>query len=176
MPEVYFIDGYNLLHADASWSMLADRDLESARETVIEAVSRWTIHRDCRACVFFDGQGRRHERVAAEAGRPNVEVVFTSGRLSADSLIERAVYTAERRHAVIVVTADRGIRDFCLALGALTMTPDHFLSSLGMANARESASRPNSRPGAAAGTVEDLIDEESVRRLREFRGRLDDGK
>lgn len=169
MSEIYFIDGYNLLHADPGWSALADRDLEAARETVIEAVSRWTIHRDCRACVFFDGQGRRHERYAAEPGRPNVEVVFTSSRLSADALIERGVYTAERRHAVIVVTADRGIRDFCLGLGALTMTPDHFLSALGTATAQ----RPNAPRGAATGRVEDVLDEESARRLREFRGRLE---
>lgn len=174
MSEIYFIDGYNLLHTDPGWSSLADRDLEAARETVVEAVSRWTIHRGCRACVFFDGQGRQHERVAPEAGRPNVDVVFTSNRLSADALIERGVYTAERRHAVIVVTADRGIRDFCLGLGALTMTPEHFLSALGTAIA--TAPRSSARPGAAAGTVEDILDEESVRRLREFRGRLSDSE
>ncbi len=170
MSEIYYIDGYNLLHTDADWAVLADRDLEAARETVIEAVSRWTIHRDCRACVFFDGQGRRHERFAADAGRPNVEVVYTSSRLSADALIERGVYTAERRHTVIVVTADRGIRDFCLGLGALSMTPEHFLTALDTGTAR----RPAPRPGGATGRVEDVLDEESARRLREIRGRLPD--
>ncbi len=168
MSEIYYIDGYNLLHADAAWSDLADRNLEAARDTVVEAVNRWTIHHDCRACVFFDGQGRRHERFPGDAGRPKVEVVYTSSRLSADALIERGVYTAERRHSVIVVTADRGIRDFCLALGALTMTPDHFLTALGMAV----TPRPRSRPGDSAGRVEDLIDEESARHLREIRARL----
>lgn len=172
MSEQYFIDGYNLLHAHPDWSVLADRDLEASRETVVEAVNRWTIDRGCRACVFFDGQGRRHEKVAADAGRPNVEVVFTSSRLSADALIERGVYTAQHRHAVIVVTADRGIRDFCLGLGALTMTPEHFLISL---YSPTTPARRASKPGAPSATIEDALDEAATRHLKELRGRLSDG-
>lgn len=169
MSEQYFIDGYNLLHAHPDWSELADRDLEAARETVVEAVNRWTIDRGTHACVFFDGQGRRHEKIAADAGRPSVEVVFTSSKLSADSLIERAVYTAQHRHAVIVVTADRGIRDFCLGLGALTMTPEHFLTSL---YSPTIPPRRAARPGAPTATIEDTLDEDTARKLRELRGKL----
>lgn len=169
MSEIYYIDGYNLLHTHPVWTTLANQDLESARETVVEAVSAWTLDRGCRACVFFDGQGRRSERVSHDAGRPNIEVVYTSSKLSADSLIERGVYTAERRHAVIVVTADRGIRDFCLGLGAITMTPEHFL--IGMDS--PAPSRPAARPGNAVGRVEDMLDDETSKRLREMRAKLD---
>jgi predicted RNA-binding protein with PIN domain len=169
VPEIYYIDGYNLLHTSPEWSDLADEDLEAAREAVVEAVNRWTIARGGRACVFFDGQGRRAERIAPNRGRPGVEIVFTSSSLSADALIERAVYTAEHRHDVIVVTADRGIRDFCLGLGALSMTPDHFIAGLD----GQLPSRPASRPGKAVGRVEDVLDEESSRRLREMRARFD---
>lgn len=170
MPEIYYIDGYNLLHSNPEWSELADEDLEAAREAVIEAVNRWILARGGRACVFFDGQGRRHERIAHDRGRPNVEVVFTSSHLSADSLIERGVYIAEKRFNVIVVTADRGIRDFCLGLGALSMTPDHFIAGLG----GPAPSRPGSRPGKSVGRMEDILDDASTRRLREMRERIDD--
>lgn len=165
MAEIYYIDGYNLLHANPEWSALAGESLEAARETVVEAVSRWTIARGGRACVFFDGRGRRPERFGPDAGRPAVEVVYTSSHLSADALIERAVYTAEQRHNVVVVTADRGIRDFCLGLGALSMTPDHFLGGL----AAPLPQRPSARPGSNVGQIEDRLDEHSTRRLRELR-------
>ncbi len=170
MPEIYYIDGYNLLHSKPEWSALADEDLEAAREAVVEAVNRWTQTRGGRACVFFDGQGRRHERIAHDPGRPAVEVVYTSSHLSADSLIERGVYTAEKRYNVIVVTADRGIRDFCLGLGALSMTPDHFIAGL----SGPTTARPPSRPGKSVGSVEDLLDEDSARHLRELRDRIED--
>lgn len=169
MSEIYYIDGYNLLHTHPGWTALANEDLEAAREAVVEAVSAWTLNRGCRACVFFDGQGRRPERVMHDAGRPNVEVMYTSSKLSADALIERGVYTAERRHTVIVVTADRGIRDFCLGLGAITMTPKHFL--IGMDSPLPS--RPAVRPGNPVGRVEDMLDDETAKRLREMRAKLD---
>ncbi len=169
MSEIYYIDGYNLLHTHPVWTALANEDLEAARETVVEAVSAWTLNRGCRAVVFFDGQGRRAERVSHDAGRPNIEVMYTSSKLSADALIERGVYTAERRHAVIVVTADRGIRDFCLGLGAITMTPENFLISMDS----PMPSRPSVKPGKAVGRVEDMLDDETQRRLREMRAKLD---
>lgn len=169
MSEIYYIDGYNLLHTHPSWTVLADEDLETARETVVEAVSAWTLNRGCRAVVFFDGQGRRPERVSHDSGRPNIEVVYTSSKLSADALIERGVYTAERRHTVIVVTADRGIRDFCLGLGAITMTPENFLVTMDA----PPPSRPTARPGNPVGRMEDMLDDETSRMLREIRAKLD---
>lgn len=169
MSEIYYIDGYNLLHTHPSWTALANQDLEAARETVVEAVSSWTLDRGCRAVVFFDGQGRRPERVLHDAGRPNIEVMYTSSKLSADALIERGVYTAERRHAVIVVTADRGIRDFCLGLGAITMTPENFLISMDS----PMPTRPSVKPGRSVSSVEEMLDDETQRRLREMRAKLD---
>ncbi len=169
MSERYYVDGYNILHADAAWSAMADADLEAAREAVIEAVSGWAARTGNHACIFFDGQGRSHERVAADPGRPNVDIVFTSSRLSADALIERGVYTAQKRDTVIAVTSDRGISDFCLGLGALTMRSEHFVSML-----REP--HPRAKPAAAdeSLTLEQRIGEASSEELRRLRDRLGD--
>jgi predicted RNA-binding protein with PIN domain len=169
MTEHYYVDGYNILHADPTWSALADADLEAAREAVVEAVSAWAARTGNHACVFFDGQGRTHERIAPEPGRPNVEVVFTSSRLSADALIERGVYLAHKRETVIAVTSDRGISDFCLGLGALTMRADHFVSML-----REPPHRARPSGAADAGlTLEQRIGDSSSEHLRRLRDRLE---
>lgn len=173
MSEHYYVDGYNVLHADPQWSALADTDLEAAREALLESVSGWAARTGNAVCVFFDGQGRSHDRRAPEPGRPNVEVVFTSSRLSADALIERGVYTAQKRETVIAVTSDRGISDFCLGLGALTMRSHHFISML-----REAAFRPQqARPQDSGLSLDERIDEAASAHLRRLRDRLDpDGR
>jgi predicted RNA-binding protein with PIN domain len=171
MPERYFIDGYNLLHADPAWSALAQEDLEAARESLVESVSRWCARLGHQACVFWDGQGRMYERVAPDPGRPGIEVVFTSSRLSADALIERGVYAARKRDSVIVVTSDRGISDFCLGLGALTMRSANFLALLGELPPAVRPSASQARDGL--GRLEDRIGPRGVRRLRGLHGGLE---
>jgi predicted RNA-binding protein with PIN domain len=95
--------------------------------------------------------------------------VFTSSRLSADALIERGVYTAHKRETVIAVTSDRGISDFCLGLGALTMRAEHFVSML-----REPQHRARPSSAADAGlTLEQRIGDSSSEHLRRLRDRLD---
>lgn len=169
MSEHYYVDGYNVLHADDAWSALADTDLEAAREALVEAVAGWAARTGNRVCVYFDGQGRAHERRAADPGRPNVEVVFTSSRLSADALIERGIYVAHKRDTVIAVTSDRGISDFCLGLGALTMRSEHFVSLV-----REPRRITRTANDSDSGlTLEQRIGDASTEQLRRLRDALE---
>ncbi len=168
MSEHYYVDGYNLLHAVPDWSALADDDLEAARDALVETVSRWSARTGHHVCVFFDGQGRSHDRVAGHPARPRVDVVFTSSRLSADALIERGVYEAPKRDTVIVVTSDRGISDFCLGLGALTMRSANFAELL---RASPVAPRPLREDGSAS--LEHRIDADAIARLRRLRDELE---
>lgn len=171
MAERYYIDGYNVLHRDPTLSALAREDLEAAREALVEAVGRWCSRGDYRACIFFDGQGLQAHQLPPDPGRPNVEVVFTAAHLSADALIERGVYKAEDRQQVVVVSGDRGIRELCLGMGALSMTPEHFLAML---HAPEEAARraQTGQEGRRMGAMEDLVDEAARHQLQALRDRL----
>lgn len=174
MAETYYIDGYNVLHKDSALSTLAGQNLEAARDALVEAVSRWCAIHGYRACVFFDGQGRAAERIPGGPGQPHIEVVFTASHLSADALIERGVYTAEDRQAVVVVSGDRSIRDLCLGMGALSMTPEHFLSMLHAARPGAYQLRPSAGRGTRLGAMEDLVDEAARHQLDALRERLRD--
>lgn len=169
MSEHYYVDGYNLLHAEPEWSALADVDLEAARDALIDRVSRWSAHTGHPVCIFFDGQGRFHDRAAPDPGRPNVDIVFTSSKLSADALIERGVYQAPKRDTVIVVTSDRGISDFCLGLGALTMRAPNFAMLL--RDTPSTSRMPRASDDSTA--LEQRIGEESSEHLRRLRARLE---
>lgn len=130
MSEIYYIDGYNIIHAAPRWSELADQSLEAAREALIEATGAWCAATGNRATIFFDGQGKRTESAPHSPPPPGVEVIYTARRVTADAVIERGVYRAPKRSDVIVVSGDHGILDLCLGMGAMTMKPENFIDNI----------------------------------------------
>ena len=126
--EVYYIDGYNLLHFHEPWEILAREDLAAARSKLIETVSRWRSRSGVEVRIVFDGQGRRAETSKEEGGEKGLTVTFASRHASADALIERGVYESVGRGPVIVVSGDHGVTDLCGGMGALCMSPKQFLS------------------------------------------------
>lgn len=136
MHDLYLIDGYNLLNHLPDLASLANRDLEAAREALAARISQWCDTTNLRAYLIFDGRGRRSEERAIPGLSNRLRVIFTSHEKTADAIIERAVYESPRKESVIVVTADRGITSLCLGMGAITMRPEYFVSSLNEASAQ----------------------------------------
>jgi predicted RNA-binding protein with PIN domain len=135
MPNTYYIDGYNVIHHSALLRPLADQDFEAARAALVEKVSRFCVATGNQAKIIFDGRGRQPDPVAPLAQVPGLEVLYSPGHQSADTLIERIVYAAEDRRSIIVVSGDRGIRALCRGLNALVMEPDNFLATVRDADA-----------------------------------------
>jgi uncharacterized protein len=130
MPNLYYIDGYNVIYHCKRLKKLAKTDFEAARETLIDRVARYCIDAGKAAKIIFDGRGNRPDLIAPFLSGPRLEVIYSPARQTADALIEREVYEAEDRSSIIVVTSDRGIRDLCRGLGALIMHPEHFLTAI----------------------------------------------
>jgi predicted RNA-binding protein with PIN domain len=101
-----------------------------------------------------------------------VEVVYSPGHQSADTVIERFVHQSSKRGDIIVVTGDRGIRDLCRGLGALVMAPESFLKQVderidqARASLRRQAERHTGNP------VEERLTGRSLTRLRRHSDRL----
>jgi uncharacterized protein len=74
--------------------------------------------------VVFDGTGKGRE---TEAGRSSVEVVFSPGHHTADTVIERLVHEAPDPGGILVVTSDRAERETVDAAGAHSMGCGDFL-------------------------------------------------
>ncbi len=165
----YFIDGYNVIHASGRLKAIADTNIESARDAVIE-IAALLLKPGVQVLVVFDGQGATTDIVPALSGIDNLLAVYTAKNLSADTWIERTVYKANRRNLCTIITADGGIRDLCRGLGARVFTPEWLEGETGKNQAH------NRLPGAAPTSRElgDRIDTESFDRLAELRKKLGD--
>ena len=131
MPDLYYIDGYNVLHAHPDLRSLANADLESAREALTDEVAAFCAATGKRAVLVFDGTGpHQPERAGDNRGAAGLEVIYAPARLSADAVIERRIYREAHRMEAIVITDDHGVRDLCRGMGALVMNARNFIATL----------------------------------------------
>ncbi len=177
MRSLYYIDGYNVIHHCTRLKTLARDDFEAARETLIDRVARYCTEAGKRAKIIFDGRGRRPDLVSPFLSGPDLEVIYSPAHQTADALIEREVYEAQDRSEIVVVSSDRGIRDLCGGLGALTMRPEHFLSTIDEnlqqgRSALELKRHTTSRPAR----IEEHLDETARQRLQALRRDLEEKK
>jgi len=173
MPSIYYIDGYNVIHHSSLLRPLAEQDFEAAREALIEKVGRFCAVTGCQAKVVFDGRGRRTEPITPTQNFPGLEVLYSPGHQSADTIIERIVYLSSDRRSVIVVSADRGIRDLCRGLSALVMAPDNFLATIREADADTRTALERTRRPDSLLRVEQRLDDSTLARLVEIRRKLE---
>ena len=173
MPNTYYIDGYNVIHHSTLLRPLAQQDFEAARDALIEKVARFCVATGNHAKIVFDGRGRAAAPLTPLPGAPDLEVLYSPGHQSADALIERVVYAATNRRAIIVVSADRGIRDLCRNLNALVMEPDNFLASVREADGNTRSTLEFLERGDTLRRVENRLDERDLDQLRKLKEKLD---
>jgi len=174
MAQTYFIDGYNLLLNAPELKRLANRDLESARATFINMIIPWCMNSGEQVNIIFDGQGRRTEKAAPEHVAPNLDVVYTSGETSADAIIERAVFKSSQRMSVIVVSADRGIVELCMGMGALVMSPANFWTQIQDSDQQVERKLAASKQNTSLNRMEDRLDSDTMENLKKLRDSLDE--
>ncbi|MFA5843772.1 MAG: NYN domain-containing protein [Coriobacteriia bacterium] len=149
------VDGYNVIHADASYRDLAERDLDTARARLVEDVAAFAAGA-FRATVVFDGAGRSapDEGVHHVAG---VAVVFSRGGADADTVIESLARRArERGEGAVVVTSDAQTQWAVMSGSTTRMSAAEFVRE-----SRENAVRvSHSRSGGIRGPVEERVDPE----------------
>ncbi len=172
MSNLYCIDGYNVIYFCRKLKPMTLTNFEAARDSLIERVSRYCTITGDRAKIVFDGRGLRGGLEMPLPGGPDLEVLFSPGHLSADTVIERFVHSAANRREIVVVTGDRGIRDLCRGLGSLVLAPESFLSSMDTALAQSSASLRREATKYSSNPVEDRLSDKSARRLQRHRDRL----
>lgn len=126
----YYVDGYNVLHKSKRLRPLLRSSIERAREALIDRLAEFCTATRQEVIVVFDGQSG-HEAALADhyRGIASLTVLYAPAQHSADTEIERRVYLEPRKLEVVVVSNDRGIRDLCRGMGALTMEADAFLAT-----------------------------------------------
>jgi len=170
--SIYLIDGYNVIHKCPQLQPLTRTDFEASRDTLIDRVARFCSLTGESAKIIFDGRGRRQEPSLPECGTANVEIIFSPGHQTADTLIERIVYGANNRRDYIVVSGDRGIRDLVGGLGGLTMIPGSFLTEVQQVLDRSSTALRNQTHQHRSSHLQDRLSGDSLERLKQVKDRL----
>jgi predicted RNA-binding protein with PIN domain len=172
MAKHYYIDGYNVIYHSSALRSVIQRDLERARELLIDRVAQFCITTATETHLVFDGRGRsRADKIPHHRHVDHLHVIYTPLEKTADAWIEREVYKHHDRMQVCVVTNDRGIRDLCRGMGALTMDSENFLSTVheSHTDVREVIQRKGQNDAAF---VEDRLSGASLDILRKLRDKL----
>ncbi|MCP4644456.1 MAG: hypothetical protein GY851_28695 [bacterium] len=174
MSQFYYIDGYNVVYHCSKLRPLLDVSFETARDALIERVSRFCASTSDRVRIVFDGRGRQAEPVVP-VGASGLDVIYSSSDKTADALIERAAYESRDRRNMVVVSGDRGIRDLCRGVGTMVMTPDNFLAVVDQRLDQEREHLTRFHNQYTRDTVEDRLDDATKERLKNLKKRLPPG-
>lgn len=111
-PPVLIVDGYNIIGAWEELKELKRRELGSARDQLITLLSAYQPWCWQRIIIVFDGQYYDWEYL------DGVEVVFTEGSETADTMIEKLAGGLSTYYKVEVATSDSSVFRAASALGA----------------------------------------------------------
>ena len=103
--EYLLVDGYNIIHAWDELSRLAERDLDGARQRLMDILSNYQGWRKCRLILVFDAYKVKGNHGSVEKYH-NIHVVYTKEAETADMYIEKTTYEIAREHRVRVATSD----------------------------------------------------------------------
>lgn len=171
---VYLIDGYNVMHElrrregrGGHGDRLSDGELEQERGRLLDRIASFMGGTRDRATVVFDSHRASLQKV--ESATRNVEVYFGSFGRSADSIIERVSYALSAAENVVVVTSDYGLQKTTFRPNVIRVSSRSFVDDLQnhtrmVANRRDCITMVH--------RVEDRVDEESLKGLKELRERL----
>ncbi|HDU7439164.1 NYN domain-containing protein [Listeria monocytogenes] len=126
MEQILLVDGYNVIGAWPELSYLKDRDLEAARDKLVEWMAEYQSYTGYRVVVVFDAQFARG--VKRKSKKYQVEVVFTHEDETADEYIEqKAIEWKNVRTQIMVATSDYTEQWAIFGQGALRISSRELL-------------------------------------------------
>lgn len=103
--EYMLVDGYNVIHAWKKLSELAEDNMESARNVLMDILSNYQAYKNIRIILVFDAYRVRNNQ--GEVVRyHNIDVVYTKEAETADHYIEKTAHEIGHKYSVTVVTSD----------------------------------------------------------------------
>ena len=132
------IDGYNLLHKAPELARMLGSDIQSARHRLVRLAEATALGMARQTTIVFDGREAGSD-AALTSGC--LEVFFSPGNLSADSVIERLVCKFPTPGKILVVTSDHAEHDTVSSAGAHTMSSEEFMERCGREAKRKTGRR-----------------------------------
>jgi len=148
------VDGYSLYHREPSLKKYLNNRLELGREHLVRLLEVAASPLADRVTVVFDGQG---DVIQQDIRSSLIEVLFAPTHLTADSVIERMVSSAEKPDDITVVTNDYSERNLILATGGHCMSCGQLLDLYAQQMKNNNQQRMTSSQRTGTFTMGDLF-------------------
>ena len=161
------VDGYNIIFAWEDLSALAEVNIESARDKLMDILCNYQGYKQCTLILVFDAY-----KVEGNPGEVlkhhNIYVVYTKEAETADQYIEKTVRRIGRGYDVTVATSDALEQVIILGQGAQRMSADGLKEEIELMQ-NEIRSEYLNKPENARNYLFDHMSEELVNEMENVR-------
>ncbi len=127
--EYFLVDGYNIIFAWEELRSLAERNIDSARDRLIDICCNYQGYIGATLILVFDAY-----KVKGNPGSVtrfhNIYVVYTREAETADQYIEKTVHKIGKKHQVTVATSDSLVQMIIWGEGAVRLSANGFLEAV----------------------------------------------
>ena len=122
--KLLIIDGYNIINSWGELSDIAEEDLESSREKLIDYMIEYSKYMNLNAILVFDAYNVKSAADRETKRADSLKVVYTKENQTADSYIEKYISNIhDRRNLEIsVATSDQAEQQIVLGKGGSRIT------------------------------------------------------
>ncbi len=128
-PEYLIVDGYNIIFAWDELNEAAKENLDLAREKLINILCNYQGYRQCKVILVFDAY-RVKGGIGSAKDIPDIQVVYTKEKETADMFIEKTVHNLKGKHRVRVATSDGTEQILIMGNGAVRVSASEFILEL----------------------------------------------
>lgn len=141
---IYFVDGYNLLYSIDKIAKIAEKDLISARDKIIDLVCDYQGYSGAECVLVFDAY-RFNGPIPEVTKDYNIALVYTKAGQTADMYIEQKTKELSNDYKIYVVTSDALEQLRILSNNSFRISCREFLSKYENYKARNKKANVNSK-------------------------------
>ena len=123
MKRMIIIDGYNLIFQVPELRRQIERDLEGARERLLDSLSLNAVKNQTEYLIVFDGDGQARPESKRRQG---IKILFSKSPQKADPVIKQMLSEKKHNEDMVVVTSDLEISNFARICGVKVETSQKF--------------------------------------------------
>ncbi|MCR5737022.1 MAG: TetM/TetW/TetO/TetS family tetracycline resistance ribosomal protection protein [Eubacterium sp.] len=125
LPSCLLVDGYNIIFAWEELKTLAAKNIDAARDKLLDMLSNYQGYTGTTVIAVFDAYNvKRHKETIYR--HQNVYVVFTKEAESADIYIAKTTHQLASKYKITVATSDALEQLIIMGHGALRMSAMNF--------------------------------------------------
>lgn len=133
LPECVLVDGYNIIFAWEELKDIASKNIDGARDRLLDILSNYQGYQDNTVIVVFDAYNvNRHKETIYKHN--NIYVVFTKAAETADMYIAKTTHQMASKYRVTVATSDALEQLIIMGHGALRMSAMNFKEEIDRIN------------------------------------------